>query len=115
MNEFLELFSREITFRQVLLYCIIGAFAGLVRELSINRNIIVVPRKWKNDKQGGWDLGILGSVICSVFIAIIVDHSIVASAAAGVGAPHLIELWAKRFKTARMNNRKETDNSQDAG
>jgi hypothetical protein len=99
MEHILRLFSEEMAadrLPNLTTYLIVGFFGGLVRELSMRRNIVILPKRWENGNKSGWDVGIVGSIITSMFVAVVIDSSVTASAMAAVGAPHLIELWAKR-------------------
>lgn len=81
-------------FRTLGLYAVVGAIGGIIREISVGGKFITFPHMYRSeDGRTCFDMGVLGAILCGMFVAVVVDHSLRTAAIAAVGGTHLIELW----------------------
>lgn len=88
--------------RMLVVYACVGGLGAMCRELVLNRNVILLPSLWRENGKAGLDLGIMGSLIVGVSVAVIVNGSVSAAFLSAVGAPHLIEECIKKYRTWEM-------------
>lgn len=115
--DILNLFSlnQELTLRKLLIFSIIGLVSGFVRELVVNDNIVILPTRWEasNGKKAGVDLGIIGAMITSWFVAVMVNHSYRLAGVAAIAGPHLIEGAIKKINSYRLSLYKKADSANE--